>query len=601
LSRHIAAVLFLTASLAAWNANYSIGLDQYKNTSTLNNSLTFSRELTETLSLNGSMSFTAVREYALDKFSDGRSGRGWLSWKPRPGLELSANFSRSLDLRDDSGEMEQDKVYDSGTGQIRYSPADWLSLNMQAGLFSSSTMERDSLAPKVNDGSLHDINATLNRRLFGLVNTNLSVTRGRSFGSLVDSGRDNISARAAYNFPDPWLGGSLNAEVNAGRNFNTYYEDETTRYGDSWGHTESVTLPELIPGIFMEMSGGWSFEDRTNRDFEPDTTLNGHPSDNSTHDRNIGSTIVWEMLEDIELNVSVSRTLELQESKAYIAGVQNLFDISKSVEDRMLSFRLIYTPGSSSITFHRIVDLYRTDTDGTWEDSFGNVYQDDTDNDELRELLGVSARIPLSRWFTLKGEMQGQRRETIYIMAAMSGESRRSSTYSIRPGYECQVGGGWKLDHSVKLSADYTTYFFPEFTSQGNRLSRRLDSYFNFSRVSSDSTVLGLSHTFWFRDQGRYENRLYSRTSETVNSRLTLNTGFHVSDRVGITPSYGWEYSWSNRLDLGYSEDEHIHHVGLRSSIDAFGGVLSTSITRSFRQTGTPSYWQASVAFNYLL
>jgi len=103
LRRHIAAVLFLTALLRAWNANYSIGLDQYKNTSTLSNSLTFSRGLTETLSLNGSANFTALREYALNSFTDGRSGRGWLSWRPVPGLELSAEFARSLDLKDMRG------------------------------------------------------------------------------------------------------------------------------------------------------------------------------------------------------------------------------------------------------------------------------------------------------------------------------------------------------------------------------------------------------------------------------------------------------------------------------------------------------------------
>ncbi len=595
-------LLFLCAGmLPAWNANYNVGLDQYKNTSNLTNSLTFSQDFSRNLSINGSATFIASRSLALQRFTDGRSGRAWLSWKPRPGMEISTSFARSIDLWDKAGSMEQDQINDSSTGQIRFSPAEWLSLDMQAGLFSSSTMYRDSLAPKVNDGSLQDVSATLTRRLFNILSASLSVTEGRAYGSLVDTGRDNISARMGYNFPDSWMGGSFNAEVGADRNFNTNYETELSRRGESWRHSESLVLPEIIPGIFMEMSGAWSFEDRINTEFDPDTTIEGNPGDNSTNGRQIGCTIVWEMLEEIDLDINISRTLNLEDSKRQIAGMPDLFDISKTTDDRLLSFRLIYTPGESSITFHRLVDLYRTDTSGTWEDSFGNTYEDDTDNDELRELLGISARIPLSDWFTLKGEMQGQRRETIFLMASMSGENRRSSTYSVRPGYECNVGRGWNVDHSVKLSADYTTYFFPQYSSQGNRLSRRLESFFTFNRVSSDSTVLGISHTFMFRDQGRYENRLFARTTETVNSRLTFNMGFHVSDNVGITPSYGWEYSWSNRLDQGTSTDEHIHHIGIRNSIRILGGVLSANMTRSIRTTDVPSYWSASMNFNYLL
>ncbi len=598
--RSLFTVLFCSGLAWSWNANYTVGLDQFKNTSSLTNSLSFSRDLTRHLNVNGTASFIAGRDFGLQRFTDGRSGRGTVSWKPRAGLEISTNFSRTLELWDKAGRMEQDRVNDSGTGQIRYSPADWLSLNMQAGLFTATTTKPDSL-PQVNEGSLHDVSATLTRRMFGKVSTSLTVAESRAFGSLVDTGRDNISGRVGYYFPEPFLGGSFNAEVGATRNFNIHYENQLTRRGESWRHTESLVLPEILPGIFMEMSAGWSHDATTHFPFEPDTTVEGDYRDKYNNGRQIGCSIVWEMMDDLDLDINISRTLNLEDSKRLIAGVPQLFDVSKSTDDRLLSFRLIYTPGRNNITFHRVVDLYRVDTDGTWEDSFGNIYEDDTDSDELRELLGVTARIPIRTGFVLKGEMQGQRRETIFIMASMSGQNRRGSTYSIRPGYEYNVGGGWKVDHSVKLSADYTTYFFPQYASQGNRLSRRLESFFTFNRVSSDSTVLGISHNFMFRDQGRYENRLFSRTTEAVTSRLTLNTGFHVSGNVGITPSYGWEYSWSNRIEQGVTSDEHVHHVGIRSSIRALGGVLSTNITRSFRRSGVPSYWSASMNFNYRL
>jgi len=594
-------MLILAGILAAWDANYNLGLEQGRVETTLINSLTFSQELSRHLSLNGATSFQGLRNWGQGRFCDSRSGRGWLSWRPRGGMELATTFTRAIVVDKTHGVALRDEVADNAIGSLRYAPADWLSMNMQAGLHTMDKWNQSHDTLSTDDGTLYDMSATVNRRLFRVISTNFSVAEARAFGNVSDNGRDNISARVGYNFPDSWNGGSFNAEIGANRNFLKSYRDEYWKKGDEWSHSESLVLPELIQGIFMEMSGHWTYDATLWTGLDPDSTQDGDYRDKLTNGRRIGCTLVWEMMDDIDLDISVSRALQDEDYKVQITGVDSLFDVTKNTDDRLLSFRLVYTPGSSNVTFHRVVNLYMKDTEGVWGDSFGNTYQDDTDSDELREILGVTARIPVNRWFTLKGEMQGQRRETIFLMAAMSGQSSRSSTYSVRPGYECNVGSGWKVDHSVKLSADYTTYFFPEYASGGNRLSRRLDSFFTFDRVSSDSTVLGVRHTFAFRDQGRYQNRLFSRTYEAVNSRLTFNLGFHVSANVGITPNYGWEYVWNNRLDQGISTDDHIHHVGIRSVIRILGGVLSTNITRTFRMSGDPSYWHASMNFNYLL
>ncbi len=601
MKRSLPVILLFAGFLAAWDANYNLGLEQGRLETILSNSLTFSQELSRHLSLNGATSFQGLRNWGQGRFSDSRSGRGWLSWRPRGGMEISTSITRSIVIDKTHGVALRDEVGDNAIGALRYAPSDWLALTMQSGLHTEDkwNVTHDTLT--TNDGTLYDMSATVNRRLFRVVSTNLSVTESRAFGNVSDTGRDNISARVGYNFPDSWNGGSFNAEIGANRNFLKHYEEDYRKKGDEWNHSESLVLPELIPGIFMEMSANWNYDTTLYTGLDPDSTQDGDPRDVLSNGRRIGCTMVWEMMDDLDLDISVSRALEDEDKKRQITGVQNLFDVTQNTDDRLLSFRLVYTPGSSNVTFHRVVNLFRKDTEGVWEDSFGNTYQDDTDSDELRELLGITARIPVNDWFTLKGEMQGQRRETIFLMSAMSGQSSRSSTYSIRPGYECNVGSGWRVDHAVKLSADYTTYFFPDYASGGNRFGRRLDSFFTFDRVSSDSTVLGVRHTFTFKDLGLYENRLFSRTNESVNSRLTLNLGFHVSANVGITPSYGWEYVWSNRLDQSISTDEHIHHVGIRSVITILGGVLSTNITRTFRLSGDPSYWHASMNFNYLL
>lgn len=603
MKRCLGVLMIWAGVLAGWNANYTVSLDQLKSTSNLTNSLSFSRELSSHLSLNGATSFTAGRNLDLERFTDSRNGRGWLSWRPKRGLEVSTEYVRNINLEERYGKTVRDEIRNSATGALRYVPSDWLTMNIQAGIHSLDyrNISGDSVSSGINEGSLHNVNFNVTRRLLGVVSTNLSLAESRSYGTETDTGRDVLTARVGYNFPRSWRGGSFNAEIGAARNYTTYHITRFTHKGRRWNHSATLVLPEVLPRIFVEMNTAWSYESRFWEEIDPDTVSEADPRDRFGHTRQIGSTIVWEMMDDLDLKFTLSRSLSVDDVKKSVFGVEELFDLSERGDDRHLSAQLVYTPGSSRITFHRVVNLYRFDTDGTWDDAFGNTYEDDRDYDELRELLGITARIPIDSRLMLKGEMQGQRRETIFLMSSMSGENRRSSTYTIRPGYEYQIGGGWKVDHSVRLSADYTTYFFPQFTNSSNRLSRRLESFLTFNRVAQDSTILGINHVFRFSDQGRYEDRLFSRTEEAVSSRLTLNMGFHVSRKVGITPSYGWEYSWRNRLDQGLSVDEHIHHVGLRSTVQVLGGVLAANMTRSFRGMDIPSYWKASMNFNYLL
>ena len=119
------------------------------------------------------------------------------------------------------------------------------------------------------------------------------------------------------------------------------------------------------------------------------------------------------------------------------------------------------------------------------------------------------------------------------------------------------------------------------------------------SRTSTDSTTLGISHNFIFNDQGNIEDGLFLRTEETLNNTITLDVGFHVSSSVGITPTYSYQYYARNRMAYGLKTVDHIHHVGIRSAIDAMGGTLNTNITRSFySDDDRDSYWNANVGFN---
>ncbi|HRW78715.1 MAG TPA: hypothetical protein P5207_08615, partial [Candidatus Sabulitectum sp.] len=59
------------------------------------------------------------------------------------------------------------------------------------------------------------------------------------------------------------------------------------------------------------------------------------------------------------------------------------------------------------------------------------------------------------------------------------------------------------------------------------------------------------------------------------------------------------QYYARNRMAYGVKTVDHIHHVGIRSAIDAMGGTLNANITRSFySDSDRESYWKANVGFD---
>lgn len=212
----------------------------------------------------------------------------------------------------------------------------------------------------------------------------------------------------------------------------------------------------------------------------------------------------------------------------------------------------------------------------------------------------MKAEIPVSSRLTLLGVVSGQNSETIYLKSEYSGNSRNSARYAVSPGYRYDLGSGWDVSHTLEISADYTTYRFPEVSTANDLLFRRMQSNFQFQRLSSDSTTLGFQHVLRFQDQGSFADALYSRSEESINSTLTVNSGFHMGRTIGITPSYSYEYSRRKYLASFIApREDNLHHVGLRTRMALGSGLLSLNLTRTFYTDERPSYWNASVGFNY--
>ena len=307
-------------------------------------------------------------------------------------------------------------------------------------------------------------------------------------------------------------------------------------------------------------------------------------------------------MDNLNLSLNLSRSIYRIDTKRTATGVSTLFSTYYTDDDRLFKASLDYTHGESRISFYRTIQLLKRDTYGTWTDVWGIEHRDNSDYDQLREALSLSAEIPLSSRVVFKTVVQGQSSETIYIISEQSGNSKRSSTYSIEPGFKYDAGSDWTLQESVQISADYTTFLFPEYLSErSNLLFRRISTNSSFQRVSQDSTTLGLTHTFRFQDQGSYENSVFSRSEEAIVNTIKINLGFHVGGGIGLTPSYAWEYQKRNYLAESIpSRLEHIHHVGLRTRMHLNNGTLSLNVTRSFySRDDRQSYWHAMVGLNY--
>ncbi len=592
--RLIYSVLLLALTATAWDFTYSLNMEQVKETTSLTNSFSASEAISSTVSLNGSGSFSAKRSDGLDQFTDYRNGSGWISWKPLTGVEMSSTFARSISLEDRYGSRVRDDRTESATGAIRYSRGSWLTTNTAVGI-----QRRDYISTSgtgSNDGDFYRVSASVNKTVFTDINTSINFSENRSYGSETNNFSDGISARMSYYFPEGYRGGSISAEISGDRNSIIYLDSLENYLGDSWSHSENLELPELIPGVYIDMSTSWSGERKYWESANPDSAQTDPRNDDRTG-RVLNSHLMWEMAEDIELDFALSRSLTNRDDLVEVYGSEDSYKLNESTDDKFLNITLSYSPGRARVVFQRLVELYSYDTEIDDGDTLSN-YTHDYDRDEYRDLLGVSATIPLSSRLTVTCSMTGQQRSSYYLMASQSANSKTASTYSFHPGYRYDLGNNWKINQYMKITANYTTYLFPE-ASSDDRLFRRLEESFSLSRVSTDSTTLGISHKFTFNDQGTFENNLFLRTEESINNRITFDIGFHVSSKVGLTPSYAYEYAYRDRMGLAIKTEDHIHHVGIRSVIAAMGGTLNTNITRTFYSNSSrDSYWKATVGFN---
>lgn len=588
-------ILILISAASAWDFSYDLTMDVIKETTTLTNSFATSNAISPTVSINGNGTFTAKRAEGLSQFTDYRSGSGWLNWKPLNGIEMSTTFARGISLEDRFGSRVRDDRTDSATGAIRYSRGSWLNTNVAVGVrtvdYIISTGQRN------NDGNFYRVGSTVNKTILNGINTSVGFTENRAYGNETNNFSNGIEARMSYYFPDEYMGGSLSADISGDRYSIIEVDSLVNTIGESWSHSESLELPVIIPGVYIDFNTLWSNETKYYESAFPDS-IQVDPRNDDRSTRSLNSNMFWELAENIELDFSFSRTIGKMEKLTEVYGSEDTYRLDESNDNKLLNVTLTYSPGGARIVFQRLVELYSYDT-VIDEGDTSSIYTNDYDKDEYREFIGITSSIPLSSRFTITCGMNGQQRSAYYIMASQSANSNTSSTYTFNPGYRYSLGSNWDLSQYLKLTANYTNYIFPEYTRSEDRLSRRLDEFFSLNRVSSDSTMLGISHRFTLSDQGTMENGVFFRAEESLNNTITLNAGFHVSSNVGITPSYSYQYVTRNRMDLQIKTVDNLHHLGIRSAIGVMGGTFNANITRTFYSSSSrESYWKASVGFN---
>ncbi len=598
------AVLMLSVSTPAlaYNIGYNLGLSQYKETSTLSNSFSFVENLSRTVSLNMDAVFNADRSNDLDRFVDGRTGNAGLRWAPSNRIELGATVSRTVQIEERFGSTILDRVDNTATGQIRYSPADWASLQIGLGsqFQDSREISGDSTIDRHDDGGVRNLDISIQKSLFSRLSSSFSFGEDRFLGDERDTGMDDLSARFSYAFPGAFDGGSVSVQLGASRLFTTYSDSGTSLRQQDWNHASTFTLPRFVETLNIQIGTGWTWANRY-WDIE-DEPAEEDPRDRLERGRDLTGQVSWWILDNLVSDLSFSRVINRSDKKRSGFLGDELYDVYEVTDDRLLNATLTYTPGGSRITFQRSIQLYRFDTIGSWPGYGDSLYQDNSDRDELREVLSLQVEIPVTQRLKLLGEVQGQNLETIYLKSEYSGNSRNSSTYAVSPGYEYDLGRGWDIGQSLKISADYTTYRFQEGSVGNDLLFRRMESSFYLQNIHSDSTTLGIQHRLRLQDQGTFEGSLYGRSEESITSILTLNGGFRLGEGVGITPSYTYEYSRRNFLASTIEpQEDNLHQVGLRARVSLGEGILSLNLRRTFYSDERPSYWNASVGFNYVI
>ncbi len=598
--RRLAMLLLVSSAALAVDVSYNNNYDQFKQESRLDNSFSFTQRISRKLRFTATAGFNARRNDDLEKFDDGRSGEASISYTPVPGLELSSMMEQSMLKNQRYGETTSDEDAGSASGQIRYSPGSWVNMTVELGSYRHETWESSSGRTTLNEGALRNGSVSVTRRLFDLVSTNLSYSNNRSLGSERDNGTDRISARINYDLPRSFRGASLAFRAGGASNYVDWDDSSATDQTGDYNYSSTLTLPALMPSLSLSLGTTWRNDFRR-------LEVAGHPDSQSVNDRegwdrSVNGSLRWKAAEDLELTADISRNIGRDDRLRQGPGTLQLYDIWNESEKRRVRFVLTYTPGNAKVEFQRNVDLYSWDTFGKWYSNLGTEFEDNSDKDDLTEVISLYSEVELNEGLELRATVQGQQSEVVFLKAEQSANSYTSSIYSFEPGYTAALGSGWEMDHDVKLTADYTTYLFPEF-SQDDILFRRLNSDFSLQTVGTDSTVLGISHRLNFQDQGNYVGGVFYRSEESVENRITFNTGFHLSRGVGVTPSYGWQYNYRNYPGGTIeSTSEHQHHVGLRTSLDLRGGRLSLALTRTFyTEEDRVSDWRANVSFNYIL
>lgn len=600
LKRSTVLALFLALPAAAYDIGYNMELSQFKETSRLSNSFSFYQAVSRNVSLNVDASFSANRSIDLDRFVDGRSGNAGLRWTPVDRIELASTVTRIVQIEERFGDTILDKVDNTATGQVRYTPAGWASVQIGLGyhFMDSDESSGDSTITRHDDGGVRNFNISVQKPVFSRLASSISFSENRIMGDERENGNDDLAARMNYSLPGFFEGGAMSVEIGAARLFSTYTDSGYSQRQQDWSHSVSFTVPPFSEAVSMQVSTGWSWSKRYWED--EDQPGIEDPRDRLERSRDISGVLGWEMNDDLTLDLGLSRSVDRSDKKRTGFTGDELYDIYDLTDDRMLNATLTYSPGGSSVIFQRTIQLRRYDTRGTWP-GFGGLDEDNSDRDELREVLSVKAEIPVSSRLTLLGNVSGQNSETVYLESEYSANSRNSATYTVAPGYRYDLGADWDISHILEISADYTTYRFSGLSTGNDLLFRRMQSTFQFQRLSTDSTTLGLRYVLRFQDQGSFEDALFSRSEESMNSTLTINSGFHLGRTIGITPSYSYEYSKRKYLaSMIDPQEDNLHHAGLRTRMSLGEGLLSLNLTRTFYTDERPSYWNASVGFNYL-
>jgi len=132
--RFLASALLILCSISgAITVGYDIGLSQDKETSELQNSISLSQQLTNRITMTASANFAAVRDRNLHRFIDSRNGSARLSFRPLDVVEFGINLSRSISLEERFGDLVSDRLNNTTSGQIRFTPTQWLSVDMNLG------------------------------------------------------------------------------------------------------------------------------------------------------------------------------------------------------------------------------------------------------------------------------------------------------------------------------------------------------------------------------------------------------------------------------------------------------------------------------------